>query len=169
MRHVYIAADADGRHKIGVTNNPRARCLQLSRDLGGIAVEMVHIEPQSSSALEIERHAHQALAALHDGGEWFRVDRSVAISALTMAKLSVAPLTAPSLPPPQVFLPPPKVRLRPGRPPQFKDPEPLTIKAERSFWREVDAWAEQQPGKPKRSTAARMLIEIALDRHQASD
>ncbi|MCA3700823.1 MAG: hypothetical protein IOB84_13705 [Brevundimonas sp.] len=49
-----------------------------------------------------------------------------------------------------------------GRPPQFKDPEPLTIKADRSFWREVDAWAEQQPSRPKRSTAARMLIEIAL-------
>lgn len=88
VQHVYVAADTRGRHKIGVTGNPRLRAYHLSRDLG-VPVQIVHLEPPSAEAENVETFAHWELASSHDGGEWFLVDRDAAVAAVEAGKEQV--------------------------------------------------------------------------------
>lgn len=136
MLHVYIAADQRGRHKIGVTNNPLSRCRQLSRDLGGERVEMVHIEAHSRLSRELERLAHEALASHHDGGEWFVVERSAALAALELARLQAgAPPRSPGLPAAQTVRPAPSSRG--GRKKEFE--ERITLPLAKGKPQEIDS------------------------------
>lgn len=88
-RHVYVASDDRGRHKIGITNNPRLRRYHLGRDLG-CPVEIVHTEPLSPEAEAVECAAHWILAERHEGREWFAVSRDEALQALEQAKAQVS-------------------------------------------------------------------------------
>lgn len=162
MRHVYVAADDVGRHKIGVTQNPVNRCRQLSADLGGATVEFVHLEPDNRHAFEVERRAHMLLANQHDGGEWFKVSRSTALAALEMAKLAAGVPEAPSLPVSQMRLPRDAARPGPGRPKLSKteDTRSRTIKAPESLWTQVDTRAHELGIPP--AEMVRRLVERGL-------
>jgi hypothetical protein len=169
MRHVYVAADANGRHKIGVTTNPRKRCGELSRDIGGVRVEIIHVEPHGQASFEVEKRAHNTLASHHDGGEWFNVSRETALAAVELAKLALRNPPPPSLPPPQTHRPPThpkpsKATARPvGRPPMLTDGKLVALKADGALWDKVDAWAARQsPTITSRSAAIRAMIERVL-------
>lgn len=88
-RHLYIASDGTGRHKIGQTINLKQRPYHLGRDIGR-KVTIVHAEPLSTEADAIECAAHWILADRHDGREWFAVSEVEAREALERAKAQIA-------------------------------------------------------------------------------
>ncbi len=88
-RHVYIASDGRGRHKIGQTVNLKSRRYNLSRDLGR-PVTIIHADPVSPDADAIECAAHWLLVERHGGREWFEVSEADARDALSTAKAQVA-------------------------------------------------------------------------------
>lgn len=154
MRHVYVAADADGRHKIGITSNPRARCRQLSKDLEGGSVEMVRIEPHNDNAFDVERRAHASLASYHEGGEWFRVDRAAANAALDAA-ISASPSSGEAQADGRKLY-------NGGRPRLLNDPLITSFKCAGSTREAIEDWRKRQSPIPNKSEAIRRLIEKGL-------
>lgn len=153
MRHVYVAADQDGRHKIGVTNNPQARRQQLSRDLGGTAVDMVRIEPHRDDAFDVERRAHATLAAHHEGGEWFQVDQATAINALEAAlRETSAPVTRNDG----------RKLSNGGRPRFLSEPRMASFTCDGEMREAIEEWRRKQSPIPGKSEAMRRLIEAGL-------
>lgn len=160
MRHVYVAADDAGRHKIGVTTNPMKRCAELSRDLGGRAVQIIHVEPHDSAALAVERRCHALLANRHDGGEWFAVDRAAAMAALAVAKIERQPSHFPAVPPPQRVIAPSEPR-KVGRKP--KNARSVSMKLRNELIARIEAWgAQQEPPTKTFTEAVERLIEKGL-------
>ncbi|WP_310540838.1 GIY-YIG nuclease family protein [Phenylobacterium sp.] len=86
--HVYVATDATGHHKIGVTQNPKLRAYQIGRDRGR-PVRLVHVEPMAPNAEAVEITAHLALLSKHEGGEWFSVSEGDAVAAVVAARETV--------------------------------------------------------------------------------
>lgn len=168
MRHVYIAADANGRHKIGVTSNPLKRCRELSRDLDGVAVSMVHLEPHALESFEIEGRAHAMLEDHHEGGEWFAVDRETAVSAVRLAVLSLRTRGPHSPTPAMTASQIPRAKGAGGRKRMLTDGKLVALKADAALWDRVDAWAARQtPPITNRSAAIRAMIERVLAEDQA--
>jgi len=88
-RHVYVATDDKGWHKVGTTANLGLRRYHLERDRG-TPVRMVHFEPMQPQAELIEISAHWLLAGHENSREWFRVDAETAIGAVRQAAQDVA-------------------------------------------------------------------------------
>lgn len=88
-RHVYVATDQAGRHKIGVTGNLRLREYHLTRGMGS-PVKIIHADGPHLEAEAIEQTAHWLLADQHDWGEWFNVAKARAVEAIEQAKARVA-------------------------------------------------------------------------------
>lgn len=86
--HVYVATDATGQHKIGVTKDPKKRVYQVSRDRGR-PVQFVHVEPLAPNSEAVEITAQLLLLPKHAGGEWFTVSTEEALAAVASARASV--------------------------------------------------------------------------------
>lgn len=78
-RYVYFIQDATGRVKIGTSNDPRARCSELSTGSSG-ALTLISQCPGDEV---LERWLHAKFAAQRCNGEWFTP--SLEILALAMA------------------------------------------------------------------------------------
>ena len=87
-RHVYVAADGSGRHKIGFSGNVPLRMYHLTRRLQRPVVA-VHVEPMMRDAEAVEVFAHWALVDRHDHSEWFNATAEEAIEAVRGARLRV--------------------------------------------------------------------------------
>lgn len=88
-RHVYVAADAEGRHKIGITANLKLRAYHLARDARR-EVKIIHHEPLDPQAELVEQTAMWFMADQQDHGEWFTVSADEMLNAIAKAKLAVA-------------------------------------------------------------------------------
>lgn len=86
--HVYVAADPNGWHKIGMTGDPKLRAYHLSRDRR-MPVEMVAVFPARKDAHRVEVTAHWLLADSENAREWFKVDAQTAIAAVEQATAKV--------------------------------------------------------------------------------
>lgn len=87
-RHVYVASDATGMHKIGVTGNLKLRAYHLGRERGR-PVSIVHSEfIEQAEAIEVT--AHMLMVDKHERGEWFEVTEAEALAAFIRAKEKVA-------------------------------------------------------------------------------
>lgn len=84
-RWVYVAADEDGRHKIGCTGNLDLRMYHLGRDLGFKRVTLVHSTKLDDVADAAENLAHWSLAERPNCREWFSVRAEDAIAAVDAA------------------------------------------------------------------------------------
>lgn len=79
---VYIVADENGWHKIGVTTDIDLRLYHLSRDIGFKPVTLVRTIPAGPAAAKVENLAHWALIDFEHRHEWFNAPANVAIEAV---------------------------------------------------------------------------------------
>lgn len=86
--HVYVAVDANGWHKIGITAAPKIRAYHLARDRR-MPVEILKLFPPRKDAHRVEVTAHWLLSEYENGREWFNVDRATALSAVEDAYAKV--------------------------------------------------------------------------------
>ena len=86
--HVYVAADTDGWHKIGITDDPTTREYHLSRDRGR-EVRMVFLSLRRIKPEFVEAAAHWLLSQADSKHEWFDVDQRTAIGAVNSATVQV--------------------------------------------------------------------------------
>lgn len=81
---VYVAADQNGWHKIGMTRNPKLRAYHLARDRR-LQVTMVEVFPERIDANRVEVTAHWLLADHENLREWFNVTAAQAVAAVNQA------------------------------------------------------------------------------------
>lgn len=82
IKSVYVFGGDRGPRKIGISANPAARCAKLATGHAG-ALRVLHAVPvPAHMAANIEALTHEALAAFHQHGEWFRVSLARAKQAI---------------------------------------------------------------------------------------
>lgn len=81
MQSVYVIEAEDGLLKIGISKNPRQRLSDLQTG-SPRPLRLVHVQECNGVAQIVEQRAHVQLAKYRKEGEWFEIDRAVAIDAI---------------------------------------------------------------------------------------
>lgn len=87
MAYVYVISAEPGVHKIGLTEDVKARRSALQT--GHYKRLKVEFSLKTDTAAKVERYAHDQLASKRLEGEWFAVDAATAIRAVKLAERSI--------------------------------------------------------------------------------
>ena len=83
IKSVYVMLSGDGLVKVGVSEKPQKRALQIQKVLGvPITVERVF---HTAHAVVVERATHALLSEARVSGEWFHVSVETAVAAADWA------------------------------------------------------------------------------------
>ena len=86
---VYVVRGDHSRCKIGITNNPNRRMLELS-NASAFPLSFAYIgATQSGHGGGVEREAHAMLDRFRTNGEWFNCPEELAIAAVNAATVKV--------------------------------------------------------------------------------
>lgn len=84
MKHLYIAIDAAGLVKIGISGALGVRMSRLGRERTSV-VSLIWASPMREDAWEVEQVSHAQLDDHSRGGEWFCVTEAMAIATVCQA------------------------------------------------------------------------------------
>ncbi|WP_145984815.1 GIY-YIG nuclease family protein [Methylobacterium aquaticum] len=165
--YVYVMADGNGRHKIGLSSHPHYRCYQLLK-VDGIQVELLHgVQFDRGKSAMIERMAQILLEDKRDrpGRDWFHVSLVEAIKAVDDAIAAYdagdRPITARQRADAIV------AARRNFSGAMEEKAVKSAVHIPESLAKRVDDWRVRQPKIPSRSEALRTLLSLALDFDEA--
>lgn len=168
-RSVYVIRSETGRVKVGVSDRPSLRLLQL-RHATGLPLSLEFSAEADRNAAEWEKRAHAILAESHLGGEWFAVESDKAVAAVLRASDELGLTLGPTPSLAELRQRYSRRTAKPVAPAQIAGPRkqgrPITgvgvmtgIRFRPDDLAMLDAWIAEQPEpRPTRPQAIRRLV-----------
>jgi hypothetical protein len=84
-QRLYVIADSEGLHKVGISNDPSHRLAQLQTGSPRL-LRLVYQTKPAAQAIDIESAAHRILKRYATHGEWFNCSSGQAVDAVNAAQ-----------------------------------------------------------------------------------